>query len=163
MFVVAKNCLPPITNKAIFFSFLSVLRNQQVIKGRYLFINIRVLCNYRTYMKESGKQHIYLCSHNAVIGWTGFPFNNSKFLIAYLCFGHSYLNIYCSTQVLATFVIKASSTPGQGMSPCTGHQNQTEKAWQCKLSLNYDTYYFLLVVKTKRSKEQFYLCRALRT
>ena len=52
------------------------------------------------------------------------------------------------------FVIKASSTRGEGLSPSTGHRDQTEKAWQCKQSLNYDTYYFLLVVKTKNKKKQ---------
>lgn len=48
------------------------------------------------------------------------------------------------------FVIQVSYASVWDMSPSTGHQDQTENALKFKQSLNYDTYYFLLVVKTKK-------------
>lgn len=54
------------------------------------------------------------------------------------------------------FVIQVSYASIWDMSPSTGHQDQTENALKCKQSLNYDTYYFLLVVKTKRRNNSIY-------
>jgi hypothetical protein len=63
--------------------------------------------------------------------------------------------------VLPVFVTKASSAALiWTLSPSTVHKDQTENALKCKQYLNYYTYYFLLVAKRKRSKEQFNLCRA---
>lgn len=61
MVVVIKDAFLPVTNKAISFSFLSVLRDQQVVKGRSSLINTE-----QTQMKLESSADIFLltqCGH----------------------------------------------------------------------------------------------------
>lgn len=142
----------PITNKAIFFSFLSVLRNQQVIKGRKIFINKYVYTlQLLDIHDEAGKQHRYISALTETysVNWLSIQqFQNLictslfwPFLPKHLMLHRSAFYICYSSFLPSGFGYVSFHRPPRPNRKCLDMQ-----------SLNYDTYYFLLVVKTKRNK-----------